>query len=443
MIAIILFPAEDNPAAEAEPVVGRVDNAELSGGDALHGLFGLDNPQAVGCLIQFSRREFGCVPYFEAYVDGVFRQALRQRRFEQGFSHKAETAQAYNLAVLGRSLKSFGNVEDVLRNVFFDNIPRAAAQTESLALPDGVEPKAVVVAEAFACFLFDNGADFNAEIAPYKVVVIDFAQKADALAVFAGRAGKFGFFGNGAHFVFHEAAHRKHEFGKLGVAYLPQKVGLILYRVLGRAQKHRLFGLQHLDAVFLHGLNIAEAVVLIRIAHGGDVGLLENARGGVMPGGDAVEILAVFFFESPELDEFVAHHVGIGREAAFYGVDGVFDHVVPVFAVQGHDFEAAAVFLGDVGGQLDILLARAVDKTVLLLHADADIENIGLIPHLLEAVNHHRRVHPSGNQSCDACHGCIFPYKSIKTFRKIMASLIFWNVLINFGFGGQQKSRPL
>lgn len=39
-----LFASENHPASQTDPVVGRIEHPELSGGDSLNGLCGFDNP---------------------------------------------------------------------------------------------------------------------------------------------------------------------------------------------------------------------------------------------------------------------------------------------------------------------------------------------------------------------------------------------------------------
>ena len=123
-------------------------------------------------------------------------------------------------------------------------------------------------------------------------------------------------------------------------------------------------------------------------------------RGGIMPCGDAVVVLATPFFEGTEFDELVAHHVGIGRQPLLHRLDSVAHHVVPVFLVQVHLLKAAAVFFGDVGSDLDVLFGRTVNVSLLILHADADIEDVGIVPLLLQKVYHDGAVHPARNKCC-------------------------------------------
>ena len=52
-----------------------------------------------------------------------------------------------------------------------------------------------------------------------------------------------------------------------------------------------------------------------------------------MPRSDEVEVLAPLLLEAAELDELIAHHVGVWGETTAHGVDGVLDDVRPILVV--------------------------------------------------------------------------------------------------------------
>ena len=108
----------------------------------------------------------------------------------------------------------------------------------------------------------------------------------------------------------------------------------------------------------------------------------------VMACGDAVVAFTPLVDEGTELNHSVAHHVGVGREAFADRIDGVAHHVVPILLVQVDLLEAAAVFLGNEGRNLDILFRRAVNVALFVLHTDADIEDVGRVALLLEQMYH-------------------------------------------------------
>ena len=208
----------------------------------------------------------------------------------------------------------------------------------------GVEPVALVCAEDFACFEFDDFAFFFAEVTAQEVVVVNFAEKADALAVLAVGRGEVCVVCQLAHLAFHQVAYGEHSFLDLRVRELCEEVGLVFDGVFG----------------------------------GGEEGCAAfDARCGVVSGGDAVVVVAALVVEGTELDEAVAHHVGVGGEAFAHRLDGVAHHVVPILLVQVDLFEAAAIFLGYIGCYFDVLFCRTVDEAFFVFHTDTDIEDVG------------------------------------------------------------------
>ena len=119
-----------------------------------------------------------------------------------------------------------------------------------------------------------------------------------------------------------------------------------------------------------------------------------------MTGRDLVKILSPLFFETAKLDELVAHHVRVGCQSPFDRLDGVADHLIPVFVMQRDLFETTPVFLGDIGCDLNVLFGRTIDVTILILHANADIENGRIVTGLLQLINHYGAVNASGYQCC-------------------------------------------
>ena len=259
-----------------------------------------------------------------------------------------------------------GYVDGVGVDVFFDDEPGASAQVEPLPLPDGVEPETSVASEDFSGFEFYDVAGPFAEVAADEVVVVYLAEEADALAVFAPGIEEVFFFGNAAHFVLHQVADGEEEFADLAVVDLAEEVGLVFYGVGG----------------------------------GGEPGLSADlVGGGVVSGGDAVEVVPHGPLESAEFDELVAHDVGVGRKAAPDFVDGVGHDVVPIFPVEVYDVERAAVLACHGRGHLDVFLRRAVERRVVVL-ADFDVEAVRSEAFFLQQMHDYRAVYSAGKQSC-------------------------------------------
>ena len=114
-----------------------------------------------------------------------------------------------------------------------------------------------------------------------------------------------------------------------------------------------------------------------------------------MTRGSAVVVFTATLLESTELDELVAHHVGVGRESFANRLDGVANHVVPILLVEVHLLKTTAVFTGNESGDFDILLGGAINIALFILHADTDIENVGCNALLLEQVHHHGAIYSS------------------------------------------------
>ena len=138
-------------------------------------------------------------------------------------------------------------------------------------------------------------------------------------------------------------------------------------------------------------------LVLDGIHRRGEVFHAVNDIGGrIMPRSSQVKILAPPLLKEAELDHPVAHHVGVGRQAGTHGAQGIFHHVVPVFLMQRHHLERQAVAMRDEGTHLDVLLGTAV--ALVIVHADADVEQVQVLALLLEPVDHHGAVNASRYQ---------------------------------------------
>ena len=82
---------------------------------------------------------------------------------------------------------------------------------EPLALPDGMEPQAVVGADLHACLVLEHGAGPLAQVLLQKLVVVHLAEEADALRVLALPVGQREASRRLAHLRLGELAHREHD----------------------------------------------------------------------------------------------------------------------------------------------------------------------------------------------------------------------------------------
>ena len=361
----------DLAAADAETGVGVVDDTELSGGDALDAFVAADE-------VAFSLRVGGD----EAALEGVGVADLEPDfvgkvvcltvgrcvagRLPGVVGNEMKVFQAELVAVLFFGIVSVGDVDDVFFNVLVDYKPGTAAEAQSFALADGVEPEASVGAEFPPGLQFDDGSGTFSEEAADEIVVVDFSEETDALAVFAAGTGQAGVEGYLTDFFLEVVAQGKEQAGNLQVVDLGEEVGLVLDGVFG--------GREPGAAVDLGGR-------------------------GIVAGGNLVVGVTGFFIEAAELDEFVAHHVGVGGEAAAYLIEGIADHALPVFLVEVDDLQFQSVFPGGGSGQFDVFFGGAA-QSVVGVHADADIKQIGTMALFAQQVYGYGTVHSSRYQCC-------------------------------------------
>ena len=123
------------------------------------------------------------------------------------------------------------DVDNVVLNVFLDNKPRTSAQPHALSLSVGVEPVPFVVSDEFASLQLYDVALLLSQIAAQVVVIIDFAQKADALRVATMGWRQMFALSNLTYLLLHHVTNGKQCLLQLPVVYLRQKVRLILDRV--------------------------------------------------------------------------------------------------------------------------------------------------------------------------------------------------------------------
>ena len=155
-------------------------------------------------------------------------------------------------------------------------------------------------ADALTCLDVDDIAGILAKIAADIVVVVDLSQEADTLRVASSRIDQMFAFGYLAHLFLTVVADGEERLAQLPVVDLGEEVGLVFYRV----------------------------------RTGGEPFLPVNPfRLGVVACGYQVVFVTCFLVEGTELDEPVAHHVGVGREARLHLLHGVARHLVPVFFV--------------------------------------------------------------------------------------------------------------
>ena len=139
---------------------------------------------------------------------------------------------------------------------------------------------------------------------------VDVAEKADSLAVATACVEQAGTLGDVADFVFPQMSDGEDEFAHLQCINLAEEVGLVFHWVW---------------------------------AGGKPRFTVDYVGGGIVARCGLVKFVTYHLFEASELDEFVAHHIGIGREALSRFVHRIADHFVPVFFVQVDDVQFQVV----------------------------------------------------------------------------------------------------
>ena len=175
-------------------------------------------------------------------------------------------------------------------------------------------------------------------------------------------------FGNPAYFVLLVVSDGEESFLQLPVIDLCQKVGLVLYRV--RACR------EPFSSVNPFGLCVVSC-------------------------GDEVVVVSHLLVEGTELNQPVAHYVGVGREAGLHFLHRVACHLIPVFLMAVDDLQPAAEAAGHGGRHLHVLFRVAV-PFLLLFRTDSYIKAVGMQAEPCEFIHHDRTVNTSRKQYGDA-----------------------------------------
>ena len=116
-----------------------------------------------------------------------------------------------------------------------------------------------------------------------------------------------------------------------------------------------------------------------------------------MPRSYEVVLVATLLVEGTELDEAVAHYVGVRRQSRTYLIHSILRHLVPVLPVAVYHLQPAPVFMRHRRCHLHILLRRAV-PFFILLRTYLNIEAVRLQSPAGQFIDHHRRVHAARQQ---------------------------------------------
>ena len=337
--------------AVAAMVVFIIENAELAGGYSVDWCLGVDDERFLGCLLQSSGKIFGGVANFEGDVSALHWNC-----------EPVDVVDGEGGLVGGGGVVAVGDVEDVVGDIFFDDEPGATGEAHALALADGVEPEAFVLPDPTPCLEFDDIAWVLAEVATDIVVVVDFSQKADALGVLALGINQVLTLCNLTHLIFHVVANGEDGLTQLPVVDLRQEIGLILDRIRT--------GDKPLQTCLI------------------DLCL------GIVAGGNEVVVMSAFFIKRPELDESVAHDIGVGGKTCPHLLHRVARNLIPVFAMTVDDLEVAPIFMGHSCRHLEILFRGAVPR-FLFLRTYLDIKTIRVEAESGKLIDHHTAIDAS------------------------------------------------
>ena len=73
-----------------------------------------------------------------------------------------------------------GDIEDVVRNILFNDEPGATGKAHTLALTDGMEPETTVFTDATTRLKFNDLTRVFTKVTTDIIIVVDLTQKTDA-----------------------------------------------------------------------------------------------------------------------------------------------------------------------------------------------------------------------------------------------------------------------
>ena len=218
------------------------------------------------------------------------------------------------------------------------------------------------------CLAVNDLSGLFSQIFADVVIVVYLAEKADALAVLAVGGGQMFLLCDGAHLGLGQMADGEARLLQLPRLQLCQEICLVFHGVGAGTQPCAAVGI-------LIGL-------------------------GVVPRGNHVIILSHSLVEDAELDEAIAHHVGVGCESLPHLADGVVNHFVPVIFVQVNHLQRQPVFGGHGTRHLQILLDGAGEVCLVAVGADLDIPQVWAHALLHQQCHGHGTIYAARQQCC-------------------------------------------
>ena len=243
----------------------------------------------------------------------------------QRLCNEVEVCQTEVVSVLQLRVPTVCYENDVLLYILLHNEPRTATQAQAFPLANGVEPKAFVLSDNLTRFDVYNLSLLFAHKTTQEIVIVYLSEEADALTVLASGTRQFGIECNLAHLFFHEMAYRENGMSELFVTELRKEVGLVLDRVFSCSEPHLTVPLGVCSVM-------ACCYVIVTVPYP--------------------------LLECTELDETVAHHVGIGRKTFLYSLDSIANDLLPVFFLKVGHLEFQPILTGCCLREFNVLFCR-------------------------------------------------------------------------------------
>ncbi len=178
-----------------------INYAELAWSYTMNCLFRMNHPSAIIEFFDSSRMILRCMTNLESY--------LLHRHFP---GKEMEILQGEILLIGRLRVVAVTHVENILLHILLDYKPRSAAEAQSLALADGMEPQALVFADTLARLQFNHVARFFAQVPADVIVIVNMSKKADSLTILALGINEMFLFCYLTNFIFDVMTDRENRF---------------------------------------------------------------------------------------------------------------------------------------------------------------------------------------------------------------------------------------
>ena len=118
-----------------------------------------------------------------------------------------------------------------------------------------------------------------------------------------------------------------------------------------------------------------------------------------MPRGNLIVTLSGLPVKTAEFYQLVAHHVRIGSQPTAHSVHRISHHIVPISLLQIDNMKRKAILTCSGRSQFNVFLRRT-GQSVVCIHTDFYVKQIGLVSLFTQQVHGYCTVHSSRNQRC-------------------------------------------